>query len=90
MEQDRVHPEDCADELNRIVRILTTEASEKLDALPEDERQNLHERLDELLDFSTTYATVQCIQLQTREFLIEYTNGVPKYTLLRSIITDAF
>lgn len=84
-----MHPENVADEMNRIARILITEGSEKVEPLADFERQQIHEQLNALLQNHVTYAALVCMTLQTQEFLEAYTDGVPEYANIHDTIASA-
>lgn len=78
-------PEDDADELDRIGRIMTLSSSGEVPALSEDEESEHLDRLNELL-LRCTSATIGCITAQTREFLEGYTEGAPEYDRVRVLL----
>lgn len=83
-----MNPENCADELDRIARLLTIDGSGKVDPLPEEERVEYRERLDEILQGNVTLAVVQCILNTTRQFLSGYIEGAPEHRQLHRYLTS--
>ncbi len=79
-------PEDIADELDRLARILTVDDSQKLEPLPDWERNEYQHRIDALLSERGVRAAIVCANRDTRLFLEGYTEGVDAYAPLRSLI----
>ncbi len=84
-----ISPENSADELDRIARILTVDGGGRVDPLPDMERVQYRERLDEILQDSVTLAVVQCISHQTKLFLSGYIEGVPELKKLHAYLTSS-
>lgn len=78
-------PENDADELNRIARIMEMDASGKQFPLEDHERSEHLQRLDELLQ-SSCRATIACINDATRKYLEGYTEGIVEYNEVRELL----
>ncbi len=81
-------PENCADELNRIARILILDGSGNVEPITMEERAIYNKRLDQLLSSNVTFVAVLCITEQTRQFLSGYTQGVPELSNLYAYLRN--
>jgi len=82
-----MHPENLADELDRIARILTVEGSGNVEPLPAEERAEYRKRLDKLLHIDTTRVVVLLITQETRQYLYGYTEGAPEHKNVHVLLT---
>lgn len=83
-----IPPENCADELDRIARILTIDGDGNVDPLPDAERAQYRKRLDDILHNNISLAVTLCIAKPTKQFLSGYIEGVPEFKKLYAYLKN--
>ena len=79
-------PEEHADSLNRLSRILIRDGAGTVEPLQSDERELYLQQLDEKLRV-VSRAVIVCTQQQTRLFLAGYIEGRPEYAHVMELLS---